>query len=87
MNENVAYVVECSAGQYDDFRWWIGGIFFDQQVAEKVSAEIFANSLMIQQECPPEDDENYYDYERLYRNELELNGPPIVKEYKTDTQL
>lgn len=36
----LCYVVECSAGSYDDFHWWIAGIFLDAFDAEKLKKEI-----------------------------------------------
>ena len=38
--KKVCYVVECDSGQYDDYRWWIAGIFEDVFAAEKLKQEI-----------------------------------------------
>jgi hypothetical protein len=37
------YVVECSAGQYDDYHWWIAGIFDNAFDAENLKREIDKN--------------------------------------------
>ena len=34
------YVVQCNSGQYDDYHWWIAGIFEDVFAAEKLKQEI-----------------------------------------------
>ena len=36
----LCYVVECSAGSYDDYHTWIAGIFLDAIDAEKLKTEI-----------------------------------------------
>lgn len=36
----LCYVVECSAGIYDDYHTWIAGIFLDAIDAEKLKTEI-----------------------------------------------
>lgn len=38
--KKVCYVVECNSGQYDDYRWWIAGIFEEPFAAEKLKQEI-----------------------------------------------
>jgi len=38
--KKVCYVVQCNSGQYDDYRWWIAGIFEEPLAAEKLKQEI-----------------------------------------------
>ncbi len=38
--KKVCYVVQCNSGQYDDYRWWIAGIFEEPFAAEKLKQEI-----------------------------------------------
>ena len=40
MKNKVCYVVQCNSGQYDDYRWWIAGLFEDAFAAEKLKQEI-----------------------------------------------
>ena len=44
----LCYVVECSAGRYDDYHTWIAGIFPDAIDAEKLKEEI-TNKIEISQ--------------------------------------
>lgn len=43
VSDRMCYVVECSAGQYDDFHWWISGIFDNAFDAENLKREIDKN--------------------------------------------
>lgn len=43
VSDRMCYVVECSAGQYDDYRWWISGIFDNAFDAEELKKQIDKN--------------------------------------------
>lgn len=47
----LCYVVECSAGCYDDYHTWIAGIFPDAIDAEKLKEEI-TNKIEISKNIP-----------------------------------
>ena len=54
----LCYVVECSAGRYDDYHTWIAGIFPDAIDAEKLKEEI-TNKIEISKNIPcPFDEDN-----------------------------
>jgi len=58
VSDRMCYVVECSAGCYDDYHTWIAGIFPDAIDAEKLKIEI-TNRVEISKNIPcPFDEDN-----------------------------
>ena len=58
VSDRMCYVVECSAGCYDDYHTWIAGIFPDAVDAEKLKEEI-TNKVEISKNIPcPFDEDN-----------------------------
>ncbi len=51
VSDRMCYVVECSAGRYDDYHTWIAGIFPDAIDAEKLKEEI-TNKIEISKNIP-----------------------------------
>lgn len=84
------YVVQCNSGQYDDYRWWIAGIFEDVFAAEKLKQEILKEIEIIINTEPPYEfeyiddltDEQYEVYfkwrQEAYQAE-EFNGVIVVE--------
>ena len=53
MKYTVCYVVECSAGSYDDYHTWVSGIFLDALDAENLKREIeVENEVIKNTPCP-----------------------------------
>lgn len=62
MKLETCYVVECSAGDYKDYRTWIAGIFSNFQDAENLKNEIL-NQIEITKNSPmPYNIEDYNSY-------------------------
>ena len=89
---NKVYVVECSAGSYDSFHWWIGGMSLDKEEAHRMADELEAEVERIKSECPfrgdpydddtsPEQEAAYWEYYSRFSNEMEW-GRAEVKEYE-----
>lgn len=89
--KKLCYVVECSSGQYEDFSWWIAGIFEDPFAAEKLKTEILREIQTIKDIEPPFNIENinnfteeqydiYYNWQ-LERNKAEEFNEARVVEY------
>lgn len=57
----LCYVVECSAGCYDDYHSWIAGIYLDAFDAEKLKTEI-TTKIEIQKNIPCPFDENQLEF-------------------------
>ena len=58
VSDRMCYVVECSAGSYDDYHTWIAGIFPVAVDAEKLKEEI-TNKVEISKNIPcPFDEDN-----------------------------
>jgi hypothetical protein len=57
----LCYVVECSAGSYDDCHSWIAGIYLDAFDAEKLKTEI-TTEIEIQKNIPCPFDENQLEF-------------------------
>ncbi len=83
--ESSVFIVECSTGCHD-FKWWIGGIFTDINLANELRDKLNEEARRIKSECPirNEDDENSEDiYWKYYiSNEQYMEWiNAIVKEY------
>jgi hypothetical protein len=88
----VVYLVECSAGSWDSYHWWVGGIFENQEDADKyVQALNAENKRLVEEECPfkgqiedmnltDEEDEIYYRWYSKHSDAMEWNGAK-VKQY------
>lgn len=88
--KKVCYVVECNSGQYDDYRWWIAGIFEEPFAAEKLKQEILKEIEIIRNiEAPYEfenieelTDEQYIkwsDWNDEYNQAYEFNEANVVE--------
>ena len=88
--KKVCYVVECDSGQYDDYRWWIAGIFEDVFAAEKLKQEILKEiEILRNTEAPYEfeyiddlTDEQYdiwYKWSEEQDDAQEFNGVTVVE--------
>lgn len=88
--KKVCYVVECNSGQYDDYRWWIAGIFEDAFAAEKLKQEILKEIEIIRNtEAPYEfsdindiTEEQFIVWEKWnneYYQAEEFNGVNVVE--------
>ena len=86
----LCYVVEYSSGCYDDYHWWIAGIFPDAIDAEKLKEEI-TNKIEITKNIPcPFDEDNlefltdeqsdiYYKWWNDNNNANEFNSAKVVE--------
>lgn len=82
------YVVECSAGMYDDYHWWIGGIFTHAQDAESLKDKMNIEAKAVLDSCPVKYDAlmsdekmtQYYDYWRENKTYANWNEA-TVQEY------
>ena len=88
--KKVCYVVECNSGQYDDYRWWIAGIFEEPFAAEKLKQEILKEiEILRNTEAPYEfeyiDDLTDEQYDIWYKcseeqdDAQEFNGITVVE--------
>lgn len=88
--KKVCYVVQCNSGQYDDYRWWIAGIFEEPFAAEKLKQEILKEIEIIRNieapyefECASElTDEQYdiwYKWSEEQDDAQEFNGATVVE--------
>ena len=86
--KKVYYVVECNSGQYDDYRWWIAGIFEEPLAAEKLKQEIIKEIEIIRNTEEPynideELTEEQYNIWDKWSNENykaeEFNGVNVVE--------
>jgi hypothetical protein len=58
MENQFCYVVECSAGSYDDYHTWIAGIFSDAVDAENLKKKINTEIEIVKNTpCPFKDEE------------------------------
>jgi len=92
------YIVECSAGSWDDYRWWVGGIFESQEDADNYAHALNSeNERLLKAECPfkepvedmdltEEEDEQYYRWWNEHNNAKEWNGAK-VKQYSINTPI
>ena len=90
VSDRMCYVVECSAGCYDDYHTWIAGIFPDAIDAEKLKEEI-TNRIEISKNIPcPFDEDNleflteeqndiYYKWWNENNDALEFNSARVVE--------
>lgn len=83
--ESSVFIVECSTGCHD-FKWWIGGIFTDINLANELRDKLNEEAMRIKSACPirNEDDENsediYWKYYISNEKYMEWNNA-VVKEY------
>jgi hypothetical protein len=83
------YVVQCSSGSYEDYHWWIAGIFFEATAAEELKSKIEADIETAKNSPPPfdEDSEFLTDEQKdvlanwLYENDraLDFNAVKVVE--------
>ena len=66
--ENKIYIVKCSTGNYDDFTWWIAGVYDTIEGATILMNELNTKAKRIQESSPvPKDPEgDYYDSEEYW---------------------
>ena len=88
--KKVCYVVECNSGQYDDYHWWIAGIFEDAFAAEKLKQEILKEIEIIRNTEAPYEFENieeltdeqydiYYKWRQETNQADEFNEATVVE--------
>jgi len=87
--EKMCYVVECSSGQYDDYRWWISGIFDNAFDAESLKKEIDKNIEIVRNIPEPFElnidevsDEQYEVYSKWQTENMhanEFNSSQVVE--------
>jgi hypothetical protein len=94
VSDRMCYVVECSAGIYEDHHTWIAGIFLNAIDAEKLKLEII-NKVEISKNIPcPFDEDNlefltdeqndvYYKWSNENSDAEEFNSAKVV-EYPLD---
>lgn len=75
------YVVECNSGQYDDYRWWIAGIFEEPFAAEKLKQDILKEIEILRNIEPPCDTN---DWENLSKEQI--NAWDKWSEYPEDLE-
>lgn len=65
------FVIECSAGEYDDYHWWIEGIFTNEIVAkdlckklnvEKEAEKLIPNPFKDIENLTEEEDAKYHEW-------------------------
>lgn len=85
--KKVCYVVQCNSGQYDDYRWWIAGIFEEPFAAEKLKQEILKEIEIIRNLKPPhnnrfptkEQEQAMFKFEIDLIAAEEFNGATVVE--------
>ena len=90
VSDRMCYVVECSAGCYDDYHTWIAGVFPDAIDAEKLKEEI-TNKIEISKNIPcpfnedslefltDEQNDIYYKWWNENNDALEFNSARVVE--------
>jgi len=92
INAKFVYLVECSAGCWDSYHWWVGGIFENQEDADNYAHALnIENQRLLEVECPfkepvedmdltEEEDDKYYRWWNDHNDAVEWNGAK-VKQY------
>ncbi|MDX9847414.1 MAG: hypothetical protein RBT74_10580 [Tenuifilaceae bacterium] len=84
--ESTVYIVKCSSGDWDDFRWWIGGIYTQKEDALKLKRNLDRKAKRIQGKCPvkkdltdmsEEEEKLYYSYHSEHELWMDWNNATV----------
>lgn len=90
----ILYLVKCSAGSWDSYHEWIGGVFDNIDLANDLINELKEKTNLIKSNAPENPDyenynednwniyekkyEVYQDYYFKHQNDMEYNGSVII---------